>query len=225
MRKILPILVLSLFLVHSSHAEQGAHADIGPEQPPLKNPHPPVTEQDKKRIDFSRKAIESFFKEIEVEKFADYKAIPKKDFTSKDEACWKDPTCFTQDGQLMLELLGIRQAHGKVVELRHGHIIPWSFENFVKENKIAFKPVLKFADEVPTQPSAHKRIAVVDMPKPQLKKDEYMIHFYARYANSNEWHHLNVIVTEDEKGNLFLRHFFTTPFPPTNYDLPEGVVC
>lgn len=225
MRKIFLALILSLFLTHSSHAEQGGNADIGPTQPPLKNPHPPVSAQDKKRVEFAKRAIETFFKEIDIEKYADYKSSPKDNFTSKDEACFKNPDCFAQDGQLMLELLGIRQAHGKVVELRHGHIIPWSFEDFIKENKVAFKPILKFANQGPTEPGVHNNANVVAMPKPLLQKDEYMIHFYAHYANSDQWHHLNVIVTEDEKGNLFLRHFFTTPLPPYGYDLPDGVVC
>jgi hypothetical protein len=57
---------------------------------------------------------------------------------------------------------------------------------------------------------------------PQLKADEYMMHVYVRFEKTNGWHHLDVIVTEDKAGNVFLRHFFLMPMQS---EMPPGVVC
>ncbi|MFO1462233.1 MAG: hypothetical protein U1F66_00490 [bacterium] len=130
----------------------------------------------------------------------------------------------------------IRSYYGSGVEIRHPHVIPWSWERFKKSrsypmvlppdpsdpNVIVEAQTGKFQlppapEPAPLPPSA--------MPTPQLKADEFMVHAYVRFPQDPRWHHLDVILTEDAQGQLSRRGFFTIPMPNDPGQLPPGVVC
>jgi hypothetical protein len=124
----------------------------------------------------------------------------------------------------------IEAYYGPGVELRHPHIIPWSFENFQKNKRAA--PVQ------PTDPNViveaqSKSVAAPRPPGhgsamatgPALQPDEYMVHVYARFKGDPAWYHLDVILTEDASENLVRRRFFRIPMPMVHGSLPPGVVC
>jgi hypothetical protein len=59
------------------------------------------------------------------------------------------------------------------------------------------------------------------MPSPILKRDEFMVHLYARFENTG-WQHIDVIMTEGKGGTPAVRYFFATAM---RSDLPPGVEC
>lgn len=132
----------------------------------------------------------------------------------------------------------IRAYYGPNVEIRHPHIIPWSWENFQRNRKTPPSPppsdrsdpnVIIEAQTAKMEPpvSAQKMAsgAMAPMPTPQLKFDEYMVHVYARFPQDPRWHHLDVILSEDSSGKLTRRNFFSIPMPSLPSQLPPGVVC
>ncbi|MCE9624022.1 MAG: hypothetical protein K8R69_01010 [Deltaproteobacteria bacterium] len=134
----------------------------------------------------------------------------------------------------------IRAYYGPKVEIRHAHIIPWSFENFQKNRRLTSKPVPpteggdpnviieaqpgKMAP--PVQDMAEPaRSPIPPMPAPKLQADEYMVHAYVLFPQDPRWYHVDVILSEDASGNLVRRNFFVIPMPPVGGSLPPGVVC
>lgn len=186
--------------------------------PPDSNPHPPTSEVDKKRVAFAEQAARSLIT-------AQYQALANSEtgtqgrFRDKDAACIQDAACLGADRRFVQELTWILKNQGALAEVRHAHIIPWSFRDFLK----ATRP------QEPAPEGLHKRVAITPMtetPVLPLEPDEYMVHLYVRYQNSPDWYHLNVILTEDSVGNLYLRHFYTIPMPAFEEGpLPPGVVC
>lgn len=164
-----------------------ADADYPPEQ----NPHPPVTEEDKKRVEFADKVVWNFLQtDLKI------KEVPKKPvgtIVDKSSECVTDLACYSKDKAFVLELIDTHKVHGVLIDKKFGHIVPWSFQRFQK-NKNSLKNS--------TSPAAQNPIESI------LKNDEYLVHFYARFANSKAWYHVYVIVTENEKGGLFFRNFY-----------------
>ena len=180
-------------------------------QPPLENPHPPVTEADKKRVSFAENVVRQLL-------MKDYPPVvygkppsppPTVFFLDKDLLCLQTPSCWQKDYFFVSEVAGLKQQYGTLEEIRFAHVIPWAFEQFQAGKKA--EQLIK------------KDMAATLMPAPVLKSDEYMIHIYAKW--SGRWHHLDVIVTENAKGEIFLRHFFSTPMPLDDSQLPPGVKC
>lgn len=125
----------------------------------------------------------------------------------------------------------IRAKYGNKIEIRHPHVIPWSFQAFEKNQQAA-----KVAPPTPSEPvipeveaQAKRAPSIVaaesSMPRPQLKPDEFMVHAYVKYEGDPLWHHLDVILTEDSAGHLALRGFFDVVMPQDHGSLPPGVVC
>lgn len=130
----------------------------------------------------------------------------------------------------------IEAYYGPGVELRHAHIIPWSFQNFLTNRQAAPKP----QPPTPSDPNViveaqSKGAPASSMPAPPmpgamvtgpaLQPDEYMVHVYARFKGDAAWYHLDVILTEDAAGNPIRRRFFRIPMPQQHGQLPPGVVC
>jgi len=124
----------------------------------------------------------------------------------------------------------IRAKYGSAVEILHPHVIPWAFQQFEKNRTLApAQPPLSepHIPEITSGAPAEKMAMVAEkpMPHPQLKADEYMVHAYVRYAGDPRWHHLDVILSEDNSGNLSFRGFFDVVMPSDPGRLPPGVVC
>ncbi|HKY63806.1 MAG TPA: hypothetical protein VJR29_10330 [bacterium] len=124
----------------------------------------------------------------------------------------------------------IRAYYGTGVELRHPHIIPWSFQSFLQNRQTV--PVPPTDPNVIVEAQAKGAPASVAAPAPgamavgpALQPDEYMVHVYARFPGDPAWYHLDVILTEDAAGNPLRRRFFRIPMPPAHGRLPPGVVC
>ena len=115
--------------------------------------------------------------------------------------------------------------YGPNLELMHAHVIPWSWEQYIKEqsNQELDPNVIVEAQIVSAEP-----YWVPMAPKakpPKLKPDEFMVHAYVRFPGNPHWHHLDVVLTEDRHGHLGLRGFYATPIPVQGGHLPPGVVC
>lgn len=124
----------------------------------------------------------------------------------------------------------IRAYYGPGVELRHPHIIPWSFQNYLKHRQAAPIPPSDPNVIVEAQTKGAAAPIAAHEPSsmavgPALQPDEYMVHVYARFQGDPAWYHLDVILTEDAAGNPLRRRFFRIPMPPTHGKLPPGVVC
>lgn len=128
----------------------------------------------------------------------------------------------------------IEAYYGPGVELKHAHIIPWSYENFLKNRKTATPPTTptdpNVIVEAQSKAAPSSMVPAPPMPGspvmgPALQPDEYMVHVYARFKGDPAWYHLDVILTEDASGNLVRRRFFRIPMPQEHGSLPPGVVC
>ncbi len=186
-------------------------AKMAPPSPPAENPHPPVTAGDKKRVAFADQVVAVLLKkDLPASLKPLQQGQPPNGFIDKSLACLQDAACYAKDAAFVNELLIFRETYGKAVETRHTHVIPWSFDKFHGGAAAESPP-----------PSADMGMAE-PMRGPQLQTDEYMMHVYVRFDKAGGWNHLDVIVTEDKAGNVFLRHFFVMPMQS---EMPPGVVC
>jgi len=191
-----------------------ASAKMAPPSPPAENPHPPVTAEDKKRVAFADQVVALLLKNDLPESLKPSQpGQPPNAFIDKSLACLQDVACYGKDAAFVNELYFYRQTYGRAIETRFTHIIPWSFDKFQKSQGRAA------AEEPP--PSADMGMAK-PMMGPQPKADEYMMHVYIRFDKTGAWNHLDVIVTEDKAGNIFLRHLFIMPMQS---EMPPGVMC
>jgi len=180
--KTLRILLLILAIWTPNARAEMAASMVAP-QPPLQNPHPPVTVEDHRRVDFA--------------------------------------------------VAQIRAQYGSKVEIRHPHVIPWSFEQFEKNRKSQpvnnYDPQEKNIPEVDAQLHGASGAGIAKpmppMQTPVLKPDEFMVHAYVRYEGDPSWHHLDVILSENALGQLSFRGFFDVVMPSESGHLPPGVVC
>lgn len=212
MKKILQLSILMLYFL----LPLTALAKMSPSYPPEQNPHPPTTSEDRKRVKLAEEAIEAFLKKYpDVIKNAPISSSTSP-FTNKSSSCFQDAHCYFADTAFMQEVKSLHEAYGEVTEFKHAHVTPWSFDKF-KKSQVQNKP----NDPLAIAPSL-RQSAEIAMKTPQLQKDEYLIHVYVKWNQETRWYHLDVIVTEDEKGNIYLRHFFTIPMLQ---NMPEGVVC
>lgn len=193
---------------------------IAPPQPPAENPHSPVTQIDKARVAFAEQSIQLFLmKKLDVK--ADAKN--KSDYQNKNLACLKNVKCYGKDKAFLSNLETV-QKMGLISEIRHAHLIPWALEQYQKNlNGVSLQQGSEKDIELPPGHQEHhaEEFAPVAMPIPKLKKDEYMVHVYAQIGYA--WYHVDVVMSENKKGELFLRYFFATPMPFAK--LPPGVVC
>ncbi len=183
-----------------------------PPEPPATNPHPPVTELDKKRVKFAEQAIALLLKNKPSPLLQPKPNQPFPNFLDKNLNCLQTIGCIKKDTAFTNEILTFHAQYGEVMEFRHSHVIPWSIEKF--NGKTETKTI------TPSKP-----FGGIAMSGPILKTDEYMVHAYVKFNKTEGWYHLDIILSEDKNGDLCLRHFFTTPMPSANTQLPPGVVC
>lgn len=203
------------FLLSIPIAQAGAAL---PPQPPEHNPHPPQTEADQRRVRFAEQAVKIFFQNPLPATLKTFPLEETPPFASKNLDCLKEVSCYKRDMPFVNQILGFQERYGRVVEFRHPHVIPWSMENFLRQKKSS--PAMA----LPPSPSGRAAMRVPDEAMgPSLRSDEYMVHTYVRFSKAGGWYHLDVILSEDEKGNISLRSFYTTPM--VDHQLPPGVVC
>ena len=192
------------------------NAKVAPPRPPEHNKHAPQTSADKARVKLALTAVNRF---LRAELSAVMKGLPvlyRNTFKSKSLKCLLSAKCVMKDIAFGSEVKVIHQRWGRIVELRHAHIIPWTFKRFLKQSH-HHKGVRKRARR-------YTKIPLLDQPAPILRADEYMVHAYVRFDKRGGWHHLDVIMTEDAKGNPAIRHFFVTHMR-SHTKLPPGVKC
>ena len=199
--------------------------------PPTDNPHPPTTLEDKARVAFAELAVKQLLFSATGKETSDqtsYSINGNQAHMDLDQACLMDALCWQKNAEAVKFIEDVKYVYGPVTETRHAHIIPWSFQDFQSQKiqKIS-QPSAAPSQSGPSLVSdAAKSIAAEPMPVPVLSADEYMIHMYVMLGKRRDrWHHLDVIVTEDAKGNLKLRRFYLVPMEISNQNLPPGVVC
>lgn len=203
--------------------------------PPMENPHPPTTPEDKARVAFAELALQKLLfltTGKEVSGMTDYSINYSQIHMDFDQACLMDAACPLKNGEAVKLIEAIKSVYGPVTQMKHAHIIPWSFVNFQNQSQKASRPVpqaVSSGDGGVTDKGATAAVKSDEpppMPAPVLAADEYMIHVYVTFGKrSDRWHHLDVIVTEDAQGNLKLRRLYIVPMEIPGGDFPEGVVC
>ena len=195
----------------------------------LGNPHPPETEEDKQRVAFAENVISTLLKTT-VPQTPPNGALQVYDSHgynfNLDADCLRNESCL-QNPDLQTYLKYIFTKLGSVVEFKNSHIIPWSFQHFLKPVAAEHSKSTHTTGQPSTNVKLKHSRMVVDqepMPAPVLQKDEYIIHVYAKLANQH-WYHLDVIVSEDANGKITFRRFFFFEVPTNNQSLPDGVVC
>lgn len=230
---ILIISALSLMTVTASISSAEMAGDVSnaamalPE-PPANNPHPPVTDPDKKRVAFGEEVIKKVLM-ADVSKFSPdgQPVIANNDNTINMKvtaACLALPECVKHNRSLLNYIYSINQMYGNVIEFRHTHVIPWSFENFEK-NKTSVNNGASHLVAKPTQKFLENKADQEAMPAPILQKDEFMLHSYVNFGKDYRWYHVDIIVSEDAQGNLEFRRFFLIRIPTDSHHFPDGVVC
>lgn len=220
------VLVLLILSVSAPSMAGKSMGDEPPPGPPMDNPHPPVTESDKKRVAFGEEVLKKilmmdltgfiFIESNQPETGGDTGAGNFK----INVACLANPECLKANKPLVNYVYGLRKMYGLALEFKHTHVIPWAFENFEK-NKTSENPVitkkLQAAFSAMSQPFFSK-----PMPAPGLQNDEYMLHTYVDF---NRWYHVDIVLSEDTNGNLEFRRFFILPIPSEDSHMPPGTVC
>ncbi len=227
--------MLALFCTGSVFAEPAfpiLTAPPRPPSPPAKNPHPPISRQDKARVAFAQKAVEILLKK-KLPQGLKFQGVEESlPFQSKDLACLKKRACYEKDIPFVNELSLMMQTQGNVVAIKHPHIIPWSLQRFLEnklqnrtsENEAIVSNPGPIADQAPQEELILPRKPTMEGPR--LLADEYMVHMYVQFKNTDSrWHHLDIILSEDEEGHVFLRHFYTTPMLYPKMHMPTGIVC
>lgn len=197
----------------------------------LTNPHPPVTENQIERVEFAKLAIEKFLMETpkffnrKVPKFEDlltYKTPLIKLKINKE--CLENDDCWQNNTDVQNYLIELHSHMGRVMRFKNAHLIPWAYNNFVKQNQPA-TTVKKEGYSASYQEAARAVNSETMMMVPALDRNEYMVHVHAFMANQ-KWYHLNIILTEDKEGNLLFQRFYFYKVPDhESHALPPGTVC
>lgn len=232
LKKIRIVFLVAFAVLLLTNAANAAASQPAPPEPPIENPHPPVTDADKRRVAFAEEVINNLLMKPPV---LEEKAIavaspwfynPAVNLNI-DETCLKNKECLLNNAALKEHLASFIKTYISLKSYKHVHIIPWSYSRFKNQSPAPQKPLprtlLKEGASAYTESDVSKNEST--MTAPNLASDEYMFHAYVQFGKSNAWHHLDIIVTEDAKGNLTLRRFFIVPMPHHERDLPLGVVC
>lgn len=210
-----PLAILSLiFLLPIT-----ALAEVGPPAPPATNPHPPVTAKDKERVAFGEIAIRNLLMGANPAVAPDkISSVDNLDLAlGVTQKCLADPACVKKDERLQRYAASIMARFGGAVsEFKHLHVIPWAIERFEK-----LRAVTNADPQEPKDNDSQPKDAVSPT---RLHADEYMMHAFARLQGS-AWYHLDVIVSEDTKGNMLFNRFFIIMMPSDSGSLPPGVDC
>lgn len=207
--------LLSAFLLpHSAQSEIQMAKMIAP-QPPEQNPHPPQSAEDIKRVKFAEEAVQTLLTQNLASGLKKTELTSPPSFQDKSLECLKNINCYSKDLSFVNELFSIQETQGKIIEVRHAHLIPWSMKRMNMRSSASDNKRVS-ADFAPV-PN--------DLKAPELKPDEFMVHMYVKFDKSAHWYHLDVILAQDSQGKIFLRHFYTLPIPSSGGKLPPGAVC
>ena len=187
-------------------------ADMAEPTPPDQNPHPPITELDKKRVAFAEEAVK-FLLFTPIASIPEAQPNPAPSYQNKNRVCLKEKQCLEKDAIFLAQLAKLQKQYGVAKEIRHAHLIPWALDRWNQNRK--------------TRPAAQDRAfpessKADDMGQAlKLAPDEYVVHLYASF--SGRWFHVDVILTENDKGEIFLHRFEAFPIPYG--EMPPGKVC
>ncbi len=205
-----------------------------PGKPPAQNPHAPQNAAEKKRVAFAIQAVNLHLKKMPFQLLSKWPPVYRpsyqsntKSFLNKDQNCLSQPACVKKDVAYHDELIWFHSQLGPVVETKFAHVIPWSWKNFKNNQDTKIKKSPPPADAVMDSDAPdHYAVLPHGMTPPNLKADEFMVHIYARFKDKGtQWYTLDVILSENEKGEVFLRHFYAVPMPDVGTSLPPGVDC
>ncbi len=221
-------LVVAVFLVLTKAAAAAA-SQTAPPQPPPANPHPPITDVDKKRVAFAEMVIAALLVEPSLYTGTDpatTKAWANDPNTNLNinSACLANKECLSKNASLKTFLTNFKASFSALKDHQHTHIIPWSLERF---NRTHSPTKGGASTTVYKEKTDHDQndVEKSSMPAPVVAFDEYMFHTYIQFKSATGWHHMDIIVSEDNDGNITLRRFFIVPMPYHERDLPPGVVC
>lgn len=189
-----------------------------PDTPPTSNPNPAKVEADLKRVAFAKKVISRILVESHLYYLNNKKEDPAKNCCGQTspnrkqinqieynfditEKCLENIDCVLEKLSAETQDAWIKRKYGIIQDRLHTHVVPWSFKRFQ-----AYQKGKKFNFSSKRRSKNYTRNEA-----PVLQKDEYMIHSYVRFKHGVFWYHLNVIVAEDEDGNLEFRRFFIFP--------------
>jgi hypothetical protein len=235
MKHLLQIFVLIglIFTSVFGYAHMDEAAQAIPE-PPVTNPHPPVTEQDKKRVAFAEMVLHNVLMralppnppEHEPNGHNDSGSVAPLPFVPDpglrlqlDEKCLQNPKCWSDNSKLRSYVYELQTKLGLLAEIRHTHIIPWSMQNFLK-NQTSSTYQIPGKTELMSKPMPPQ-----DMGVTKVGPDEYVMHTYGRFDKGSLWYHIDVIVSEDAQGKIKFQRFYIIQMPMDQENLPPGAVC
>lgn len=206
-----------------------ADMEYMPPKPPKINPHEPQTELEKKIVAVALQSVNLILKNDHKKEYT----YPNNDFMNKTAACLNRADCLLQDKKFLNEVYGLQEKYGLIKTVKHAHIIPWSWVNYKAYQDATQTPKSTLGGKTgmaqdtvqSAKPKSHGYGLIQNMAVPDLKNDEFMVHIYVQYDKSSRWHHLDVIMSLNDKGEPVVRHFFSVPMPEKTNDLPPGVVC
>lgn len=216
MKKLILLAILTIFIGSNALAMM-PQRDEPPIRPPETNPHPPSSKADINRVMFADAVINNLLKSpYPKTSKEDLKPLLKKKglALNLDRNCIEKKLCWSAKNEVSNYIQAIQEELGQLQELKFTHIIPWSYAAF-NRNKVQKDSKSKSAGS-PMPPREHSLGEV------GRADDEYMIHSYGKFQG--KWYHIDVVVTEDNKGDMLFRRFFIMEIP-SEHRMPEGVVC
>lgn len=183
---------------------------------PSENPHPPITALDKKRVRFAEQAIDlllrnplphslnSFLPPLPPPQDSPPPLVPNRDLE-----CLQNVSCYSKDSEFVEQIIRFHEKLGEILEIEFVHLIPESLGEFNAEKK------KRQAGGFPSMKAREMNAP------PPIQPDEYVAHVYVRFTKQTEWEHLDVVMTEDEQGNIFLRRFIGS----TSYPMSVIIQC
>lgn len=188
----------------------------------LSNPNPPSTDFEKRVVNFSEAVAKTLlgissrhplykpdlqkgFQRLNVRLEMTEKQLLGNECNSEQQ---KSMCKHTEDFIKTISVLS---------EIKHGHLIPWAYERYKNSNNAALKSSSLGLTDFAALP--------LDIPTPELAKDEFMVHFHVKTFDG-VWLHLNVILSETAENELIFQRFFATPVPTyPDIKMPPGVLC
>ncbi len=197
--------------------------------PPKENPYPVQSAQDHQRVNFAQKAIQVFWqqnmdqsllqnliKSPHDPKYDDQTKAPIAfDFQNKSITCVEELACWSKDYPFLKSIMGIQSHVFKYPKISYLHVVPWSMKHF-EQRKLPIKDQ-NLKEPLQILEAQKADYAKTDEPLafsyviPEIKADEYLVDAIVQFPGDKGWFHLLVVMSEDDKGNIFLRRFILNP--------------
>lgn len=194
--------------------------------PPATNPHPPVTEQEKRWVGFAENLVKKLLMTPQEKSRKNYalNLLKGEERFELWQDCLTDGPCIYGKPVMLDYVQAIKAQYGVVKDFRHPHIIPWSMEKYKKNLGAGNEPTADVQDRTNIPLAGAPSSIVAPQMAPVQRADEFMFHVYVQ-MESGEWYHLDIYVTVDAKGLLRFQRFYLTPMNTGGGQLPDGVVC